>query len=46
MVGEKTGSRSTFTFTNFKENPDSPITHSSSLSPGGAEVTNAGPVKR
>lgn len=45
-VGEKQGSRSTFVFTNFKENPGlSDKTFAFSI-PRGAEVKNAGPVKR
>ena len=45
-VGEKQGSRSTFVFSNFKENPGvSDKTFAFSI-PRGAEVTNAGPVKR
>jgi outer membrane lipoprotein carrier protein len=45
-VGEKQGSRSTFVFTNFKENPGlSDKTFAFSI-PRGAEVSNAGPVKR
>jgi outer membrane lipoprotein carrier protein len=45
-VGEKQGSRSTFAFTNFKENPGlSDKTFAFSI-PRGAEVSNAGPVKR
>ena len=46
MVGEKTGSRSTFTFTNFKENPGLTDSAFEFSIPKGAEVTNAGPVKR
>ena len=45
-VGEKTGSRSTFTFTNFKENPGLADNAFEFSIPKGAEVTNAGPVKR
>jgi outer membrane lipoprotein carrier protein len=45
-VGEKQGSRSTFVLSNFKENPGlSDKTFAFSI-PRGAEVTNAGPVKR
>jgi outer membrane lipoprotein carrier protein len=44
-VGEKTGSRSTFTFTNFKENPGLADNAFEFSIPKGAEVTNAG-VKR
>jgi len=45
-VGEKQGSRSTFVFSNFKENPGvSDKTFAFSI-PRGAEVTNAAPVKR
>lgn len=44
-VGEKTGSRSTFTFTNFKENPGLADNAFEFAIPKGAEVTRAGPVK-
>jgi outer membrane lipoprotein carrier protein len=45
-VGEKQGGRSTFALSNFKENPGlSDKTFAFSI-PRGAEVTNAGPVKR
>jgi outer membrane lipoprotein carrier protein len=46
VVGEKTGSRSTFTFTNFKENPGLPDKTFEFTIPKGAEVRNAGPAKR
>jgi outer membrane lipoprotein carrier protein len=45
-VGEKAGSRSTFTFTNFKENPGLADNAFEFSIPKGTEVTNAGPVKR
>jgi outer membrane lipoprotein carrier protein len=45
-VGERTGSRSTFTFSNFKENPGLADKSFEFSIPRGAEVTNAGPVKR
>jgi outer membrane lipoprotein carrier protein len=45
-VGEKTGNRSTFTFTNFKENPGLADKSFEFSIPRGAEVTNAGSVKR
>jgi outer membrane lipoprotein carrier protein len=45
-VGERTGSRSTFTFANFKENPGLADKLFEFSIPRGAEVTNAGPVKR
>jgi len=45
-VGERTGSRSTFTFSNFKENPGLADKLFEFSIPRGAEVTNAGPVKR
>jgi outer membrane lipoprotein carrier protein len=45
-VGEKTGSRSTFTFTNFKENPGLADKSFEFSIPRGAEVTNDGSVKR
>lgn len=45
-VGEKAGSRSTFTFSNFKENPGLADNAFEFSIPKGAEVTNAGPVKR
>jgi outer membrane lipoprotein carrier protein len=45
-IGERTGSRSTFTFTNFKENPGLADKSFEFSIPRGAEVTNAGPVKR
>ena len=45
-VAEKQGSRSTFTFTNFKENPGIADKTFAFSIPRGAEVTNAGPVKR
>jgi outer membrane lipoprotein carrier protein len=41
-VGEKAGSRSTFTFTNFKENPGVADKAFEFSIPKGAEVTNAG----
>jgi outer membrane lipoprotein carrier protein len=45
-VAEKQGSRSTFTFTNFKENPGIADKTFAFSIPRGAEVTNAGTVKR
>jgi outer membrane lipoprotein carrier protein len=45
-VGERTGSRSTFAFANFKENPGLADKLFEFSIPRGAEVTNAGPVKR
>ena len=45
-VGEKQGSRSTFVFSNFKENPGLADKTFAFSIPRGAEVTNAGPVKR
>jgi len=45
-VAEKQGSRSTFTFSNFKENPGLADKTFAFSIPRGAEVTNAGPVKR
>jgi outer membrane lipoprotein carrier protein len=45
-VAEKQGSRSTFLFTNFKENPGIADKTFAFTIPRGAEVTNAGPVKR
>ena len=45
-VGEKQGSRSTFAFSNFKENPGLTDKTFAFSIPRGAEVTNAGPVKR
>jgi outer membrane lipoprotein carrier protein len=45
-VGERTGSRSTFAFVNFKENPGLADKLFEFSIPRGAEVTNAGPVKR
>jgi outer membrane lipoprotein carrier protein len=45
-VGEKQGSRSTFTFTNFKENPGLPDKAFEFSIPRGVEVTSGGPVKR
>ena len=45
-VAEKQGSRSTFVFTNFKENPGLADKTFAFSIPRGAEVTNAGPVKR
>lgn len=45
-VAEKQGSRSTFVFTNFKENPGLADKTFAFAIPRGAEVTNAGPVKR
>lgn len=45
-VAEKQGSRSTFVFTNFKENPGLTDKTFAFAIPRGAEVTNAGPVKR
>ena len=45
-VAEKQGSRSTFVFTNFKENPGIADKTFAFSIPRGAEVTNAGPVKR
>jgi outer membrane lipoprotein carrier protein len=45
-VAEKQGSRSTFLFTNFKENTGIADKTFAFSIPRGAEVTNAGPVKR
>jgi outer membrane lipoprotein carrier protein len=45
-VAEKQGSRSTFHFSNFKENPGLADKQFEFAIPRGAEVTNAGPVKR
>jgi outer membrane lipoprotein carrier protein len=45
-VGERTGSRSTFTFTNFKENPGLADKLFEFAIPRGAEVKSAGPDKR
>jgi outer membrane lipoprotein carrier protein len=45
-VAEKQGSRSTFVFTNFKENPGIADKTFAFSIPKGAEVSNAGPVKR
>jgi outer membrane lipoprotein carrier protein len=45
-VAEKQGSRSTFRFSNFKENPGLADKEFVFSIPRGAEVTNAGPVKR
>ena len=45
-VAEKQGSRSTFVFTNFKENPGLADKTFAFSIPRGAEVSNAGPVKR
>jgi outer membrane lipoprotein carrier protein len=45
-IAEKQGSRSTFVFTNFKENPGLADKTFAFSIPRGAEVTNAGPVKR
>jgi len=45
-VAEKQGGRSTFQFTNFKENPGLADKTFDFSIPRGAEVTNAGPVKR
>jgi len=45
-VAEKQGSRSTFVFTNFKENPGLTDKTFAFAIPRGAEVKNAGPVKR
>jgi outer membrane lipoprotein carrier protein len=45
-VAEKQGSRSTFTFSNFKENPGLADKTFAFSIPRGAEVTNAGPSKR
>jgi outer membrane lipoprotein carrier protein len=45
-VGEKQGGRSTFVFTNFKENPGIADKTFAFSIPRGAEVSNAGPVKR
>jgi outer membrane lipoprotein carrier protein len=44
-VAEKQGSRSTFTLSNFKENPGLADKAFEFSIPRGAEVTNAGPVK-
>ena len=45
-VGEKQGARSTFAFSNFKENPGLTDKTFAFSIPRGAEVNNAGPVKR
>jgi outer membrane lipoprotein carrier protein len=45
-IGEKLGSRSTFAFANFKENPGLADKTFAFSIPRGAEVSNAGPVKR
>ena len=45
-VAEKQGSRSTFVFSNFKENPGLADKTFAFSIPRGAEVSNAGPVKR
>ena len=45
-VAEKQGSRSTFVFTSFKENPGIADKTFAFSIPRGAEVTSAGPVKR
>lgn len=45
-VAEKQGSRSTFVFTNFKENPGLADKTFAFSIPRGAEITNASPVKR
>jgi outer membrane lipoprotein carrier protein len=45
-VGETQGTRSTFTFTNFKENPGLADTSFEFSIPKGVEVSSAGPVKR
>jgi outer membrane lipoprotein carrier protein len=45
-VAEKQGSRSTFVFANFKENPGLADKTFAFSIPRGAEVSNAGPVKR
>jgi outer membrane lipoprotein carrier protein len=45
-VAEKQGSRSTFVFTNFKENPGLADKTFAFSIPRGAEITNAGPIKR
>ncbi len=45
-VAEKQGSRSTFTLSNFKENPGLADKAFEFSIPRGAEVTHAGPVKR
>jgi outer membrane lipoprotein carrier protein len=45
-VAEKQGSRSTFTLSNFKENPGLADKAFEFSIPRGAEVSNAGPVKR
>jgi outer membrane lipoprotein carrier protein len=45
-VGEKQGGRSTFAFSNFKENPGLTDKTFAFSIPRGAEVNNAGPVKR
>jgi len=45
-VGEKAGSRSTFQLSNFKENPGLADKQFDFSIPRGAEVTNAGPIKR
>jgi outer membrane lipoprotein carrier protein len=45
-VAEKQGSRSSFVFTNFKENPGLADKTFAFSIPRGAEITNAGPIKR
>ena len=45
-VAEKQGSRSTFVFSNFKENPGLADKTFAFSIPRGAEITNAGPIKR
>jgi outer membrane lipoprotein-sorting protein len=45
-VSDKQGNRSTFHFTNFKENPGLTDKQFGFSIPRGAEVTNAGPAKR
>ncbi len=45
-VAEKQGNRSTFAFTNFKENPGLADKTFAFSIPRGADVTNAGPAKR
>jgi outer membrane lipoprotein carrier protein len=46
VVAEKQGGRSTFTLSNFKENPGLADKAFEFSIPRGAEVTNAGPIKR
>ena len=46
IVADKQGSRSTFTFAHFKENPGLADKSFEFSIPKGVEVTNAGPVKR